>query len=210
MNALVSVGVLFERERRYYYTDPVLRYWVAYVQNGIEVSEFPREKDLLLLIEELDRKYQVAATELGKSREETIRALMRDFRGQNVAGSYFGRQEMVSLPAFIEIANYCSSDGKTEIDALASGTERWAVELKWKSKAVGMKELATFVERAGDLADRLWYVSRAGFNTEGRRYAVERGLLITDQQQLEGLICEVYAKNKQIYWNSGDSIRNSC
>lgn len=191
LGELVAVGILFERERLYYFSDPVLRYWVAYVQNGIEVSEFPQEKDLLLLIEELDRKYQVAATELGKSREETIRALMRAFRGQKVAGSFFGRQEMVTLPSFAEVVNYCSPDGRTEIDALGRGAERWAVEVKWKSKAVGMKELASFAQRAEDLADHLWYVSRAGFTTEGRRHAAERGLLITDQQQLELLIREV-------------------
>ena len=190
LNELVAVGVLYERERCYHYTDPVLRYWVAYVQNGIEVSEFPTGKDLLLLIDELDRKYQVASTELGKSREETIRALMRNFRGQKVAGSFFGMQESVNLPCFTDVANFRSPNGRMEIDALGSGTECWAVEVKWKKKAVGMKELASFADLAESLADRLWYVSRAGFTTEGRKYAAERGILISEQQQLEGLIRE--------------------
>jgi hypothetical protein len=65
------------------------------------------------------------------------------------------------------------------------------VEVKWKSKAVGMKELASFTERAKSLTDRLWYVSRAGFTTEGRNYAVGQGIYISDQQQLEGLIREM-------------------
>jgi hypothetical protein len=53
------------------------------------------------------------------------------------------------------------------------------VEVKWKNKAVGMKELASFTERVRNLIDRLWYISRAGFTTEGRKYAVERGIYIS-------------------------------
>jgi hypothetical protein len=191
LNELVAVGVIHERERRYHYTDPVLRYWVAYVQHGIEVSEFPGERDLLLLMEELDRKYQVAAAELGKSREETIRVLMRKFRGQEVTGSLFGMSGMVTLPQFTEVERFRSPDGRTEIDALGSGPQRWAVEVKWKTRAVGVKELTSFAERAGSLADRLWFVSRAGFTSDGRTYAREQGILISGQQQVERLIQEL-------------------
>jgi hypothetical protein len=116
---------------------------------------------------------------------------MRNFRGQKVAGSFFGMQESVTLPCFTDVANFRSPNGRMEIDALGNGTERWAVEVKWKKKAVGLKELASFADLAESLADRLWYVSRAGFTTEGRKYAAERGILISEQQQLEGLIREV-------------------
>jgi len=191
LHGLVAVGVLVERQRRYYFTDPVLRYWVAYVQHGIEVSELPREQDLHLLVEELDRKYQFAASELGRSREETLRALMRGFHGQVVSGSLFGMTGVVTLPSFTGVENFRSPDGRLEIDVLGSGPESWAVEMKWKSKAVGLKELTAFSERAGDLADRLWCISRTGFTSEARTFATERGILLSDRQQLERLTKEV-------------------
>jgi hypothetical protein len=65
---LERIGLLNERERRYHYTDAILRYWVAYVQHGIEAPEFPGERDLMAIVSELDRKYQQAGTKLGQSR----------------------------------------------------------------------------------------------------------------------------------------------
>ena len=58
LKELEDIGLLCDRDRRYYYNDPVLKYWVAYVQHGIEVSDFPKERDLVSIIDELDRKYQ--------------------------------------------------------------------------------------------------------------------------------------------------------
>ena len=69
LKELEHIGLLHERDRRYYYTDAILRYWVAYVQHGIEAPEFPGERDLAAIMAELDRKYQQAATEPGQSRE---------------------------------------------------------------------------------------------------------------------------------------------
>src|SRR3989338_1782532 len=58
LKELEDIGLLCDRDRRYYYNDPVLKYCVAYVQHGIEVSDFPKERDLVSIIDELDRKYQ--------------------------------------------------------------------------------------------------------------------------------------------------------
>lgn len=66
LKELQAIGLLFEKDRRYYYNDPVLRYWVAYVQHGVEVSGFPKEKDLVSIIDDLDKKYQRISEELGK------------------------------------------------------------------------------------------------------------------------------------------------
>jgi biotin operon repressor len=62
LKELERIGLLHERDRRYHYTDAILRYWVAYVQHGIEAPEFPGERDLTAIVSELDRKYQQAAT----------------------------------------------------------------------------------------------------------------------------------------------------
>ncbi len=72
LKELQDVGLLFEMERKYYYIDPILKYWVAYVQNGVTVSDFPKEKDLISIIEELDKKYQFVSEELGKAKGVSI------------------------------------------------------------------------------------------------------------------------------------------
>ena len=174
LKELQAIGLLMERDRRYFYNDPVLRYWVAYVQNGIEAPDFPKKKDLLSLIEELDRKYRLVSEELGREKEGMIRELMRLFAGQRVEGKLFGAVGSVALPRFKTIERFVSDDGRTEIDVLARNSMRWAVEVKWKSKAAGEKEVSAFFRKASAIADRCWYVSKAGFTLEAKAFASKK------------------------------------
>lgn len=188
LKELQDIGLLFEKGQRYYYLDPVLRYWVAYVQNGVEVSDFPKEKDLVSIIDELDRKYQLISEELGKAKEESIRALMDLFRGQEIEGVVFGIKGAIKLPKFKKIGQYISKDGKTEIDILATNRVKWAVEIKWKGKAAGIKEVEAFFKKAFSLADRYWYIAKAGFTEEAKRFASEKGLLLSSERDINILL----------------------
>ena len=184
---LERIGLLHERDRRYFYTDAVLRYWVAYVQHGIEAPEFPGERDLLAVMNELDRKYQQAAAALGQSREDQIRSLMRRFAGQQVDGSIFGCDDKVVLPCFREVKTYKSPDGRIEIDALGEGETPWAVEVKWKSKAIGKKELEMFRQKAASMSIERWYVAKSGFTAEARAYAEAEGIMLSGEGELQRL-----------------------
>jgi AAA+ ATPase superfamily predicted ATPase len=187
LKELERIGLLHERHRRYYYIDGVLRYWVAYVQFGVEAPEFPGERDMSAIMAELDRKYQQVATELGKSREEEIRELLRRFDRQRVAGHIFGLSDPVLLPCFSGVASYRSADGRVEVDDIGQGTEIWAMEVKWKGKAVGRKLLEKFRGNAAPLADKLWYVAKAGFTAEAREYATETGMLLSSSVDVDRL-----------------------
>ena len=187
LKELEHIGLLHERERRYYYTDAILRYWVAYVQHGIEAPEFPGERDLAAIMAELDRKYQQAATELGQSREELVRGLLRRFAGQRVAGEIFGIAGEMGLPGFSKVEPYRSPDGRVEIDAMAEGENPWAVEVKWKGKAVGRKELEAFMAKIAGMSVTPWYVSKAGFTAEAREYAGGAGIMLSSEAELRRL-----------------------
>jgi len=50
--------------KRYFYRDPVLRYWVAMTTHGIEVPPSTPLVDLPALLDHLDRLYQQTATQL--------------------------------------------------------------------------------------------------------------------------------------------------
>ena len=178
---------MFEKNRRYYYHDPVLRYWVAYVQNGVEVADFPREKDLLAIIEDLDRKYQLVSSELGKEKEGSIKDLMKRFAHQDIEGALFGIKGRITLPHFKKIEKYVSEDGETEIDILAENKIRWAVEIKWKTKAAGVKEITSFFKKASPLADRCWYISKAGFTEEAKVLATKKGILFSTEKEIHVL-----------------------
>ncbi len=66
---LLEVDLVIERQKRYYFRDPVLRYWVAMVTRGIEVTPATPPVNLVTLIEELDLLYQRVASELGLAKE---------------------------------------------------------------------------------------------------------------------------------------------
>ena len=187
LKELEHIGLLHERERRYYYTDAILRYWVAYVQHGIEAPEFPGERDLAAIMAELDRKYQQAATERGQSHEELVRGMMRRFAGQQVSGVLFGVSEDVSLPCFSKVEPYTSPDGRIEIDGIGVGETSWAVEVKWKGKAVGYKELELFVGKTVTMSVKHWYVSKAGFTAGAKEYATAVGILLSGEAELQRL-----------------------
>lgn len=188
LRELVNIGLLFEKNRKYYYHDPVLRYWVAYVQYGVEVQDFPKEEDLLAIIEELDKRYQSVAEELGREKEAAIRNIMKQFAGQVVEGRLFGIQTALKLPKFGKLDKFVSADGKTEIDILAENKQKWAVEIKWKTKAVGVKELALFLKKASSLAEKLWYISRSGFTEEAATLALQKRMLLSSEKDLEALV----------------------
>lgn len=188
LKELQDIGLLYERDRKYYYNDPVLKYWVAYVQHGVEVSDFPKEKDLVSIINELDRKYQLVSEELGKTKAESLKGIMELFSGKEIDGRVFGIEGRLKLPAFKKIERYISKDGKTEIDILATNKVKWAVEIKWKRKAAGFKEVDAFFRKAFSLVDRLWFISKSGFTEEARAFASEKGMLLSAERDLETLM----------------------
>jgi len=73
------------------------------------------------------------------------------------------------------------------VDALAEDDERWAVEIKWRGKATGEKELVALLEKAQALDARPWFVSRSGFAPAARVYASEHEILISTRTDLEKL-----------------------
>ncbi len=55
-------------------------------------------------------------------------------------GEVFHAQSEVTLPVF-RVKDDISPDGQIELDAIGEGHERWVVEVKWRNKRTGSKEL---------------------------------------------------------------------
>ncbi|MBI3362080.1 MAG: ATP-binding protein [Chloroflexi bacterium] len=186
---LREVDLISERERRYYFRDPVLRFWVANVVRGVEVSLTAESLDLTGLIARLDVQFQRASEELGVTQESRIREIMRRFAGQTVDGSLLGRSEPMVLPTFIKVDEYLSPDGQMQLDAVAETADahKWAVEVKWRNKRVGMKELERLYKYARALSAQAWLVSKAGFPEDALTYARRHRMSVSDAEAVEGL-----------------------
>ena len=97
------------------------------------------------------------------------------------------------LPVFERVKPYISPDGQIEIDALAEGSACWAVEVKWRGRLSGRKELeklAASVEwlNSEGQSPQAWFISRAGFTPDALEFAQKVGILVSDGQAVENLI----------------------
>lgn len=184
---LCEVDLVVEKDQAYYFRDPVLRFWVGNVIKGIEVSLTAEPMDLKGLIHRLDHQFQRVSEELGDAKESLVRELMRHFNGQSISGEVFHTHGEVTLPLFEDVEDEISLDGQIELDAIGEGQERWVVEVKWRNKRAGIKELEKLLRHAQERAARGWFVSRTGFSADAVQYAVENGIFITDKDGLESL-----------------------
>ena len=164
----------------HYFRDPVLRFWVGNVIKGIEVSLTAEPMGLKSLIHRLDQQFQRASEELGDAKESTVREMMCQFNGQTVSKEVFHTPDVVTLPVFKDVKDEISADGQIELDAIGEGQERWVVEVKWRNKRTGTKELEKLLTYAQERKARCWFVSRSGFTAEAIQLASEKGIFITD------------------------------
>jgi hypothetical protein len=93
------------------------------------------------------------------------------------------------MPSFNCVEPYRSPDGQVELDALAEAPDgtRWAVEVKWRLRRTGVKELARSCERATGLQARAWCVSQGGFTPEAVAFAGQHGILFSTAEDLATL-----------------------
>jgi len=191
---LREVDLLSLQEGRYYFRDPVLRYWVAHATQGVEVSTRAAGVDIADLIAKLDARFQAAAHELGISQEARVREILRRFAGQEVDGRLLGLlEEVIQLPQIVSVDSYRSPDGQVELDAVArtaaGGT--WVVEVKWGGRQAGRRELERLQAKAEAAQLQtdvtFWYVSRSGFSQEARNYAAKHGISLTDRAGFQTL-----------------------
>ena len=189
MNWLQEVDLLEQREdKKYVFRDPVLQVWVAYYYSGIELAGLPSQKVLSSLVVELMEKYERAANELGLAKESELRELIQRFSGQEVPGEFFGLEGSFRLPTFDRVGAYLSEDGKVEIDALAEGDSvRWVVEIKWRNKQAGVKEMQKLLQKAQLFNGEPWLISQGGFTQEAIDYARKNRVLFSNREQIEKL-----------------------
>lgn len=183
---LREVDLISEREHVYFFRDPVLRFWVANTIRGVEISLTAAPLDLAGLIARLDAQLQRVSEELGDAQESRIRELMRRFNNQLVDGAIFGVSSPVTLPRFEQVNEYLSPDGQVQLDAIAQTANgvKWIVEVKWRSKRAGKKEMGKLLAHAQAEAAQGWFISRAGFTEEALEYAKQQRLFCSDGQAI--------------------------
>jgi hypothetical protein len=193
MTWLVDVDLVEQRDdKSYSYRDPVLQVWVAYYYSGLQLTGLPSQKILSNLVAELMEKYERAANELGLAKESQVRELLQAFAGQEVDGNLLGMPGKVVLPALEHVAPYLSPDGQVQVDSVAASSdaedhERWAVEIKWRGRLTGKKEMEKHLANARNLMAKPWFISKSGFTPEAIEFARQNAVMFSSQADLEKL-----------------------
>ncbi len=186
---------LIEREGNdYYIADPVLALWIKYslLEGGPEYESFRHSAETWLI--QLRERVETLSTELGVAQESVVRELLEQLAGRAVEGRWFRQNGELTVPHFEQVSGYRSANGQIEADALAEDTrngQRWVVEVKWRNRAVGVKELEALQTKAEALCARGWCISRMGFTAQSLDWAAERDILLstaTDLQALQRLV----------------------
>ena len=184
---LIEVDLLMVKEQRYFFRDAVLRYWVAYTSRGIETDGFPRPEDLKGLVADLSERFCPHLDPTGARQRERDTGVVAQTGRPDCARHSPGPDRTDPCASFTRIEPYRSADGQTEIDALAENGERWAVEVKWRQKRVGHRELDQLLAAAMNLQARPWCISQAGFTPEALIFAAEKSILLSNGEDVAAL-----------------------
>lgn len=180
LNLLLDTDLIIKESLKYYFRDPILRFWLAKTILGVErvyKSDIQLIKNLIV---ELHEKYLRISTELGLAKESQVRELISNIQGKILPGKLFGQIGKVKIPKFNNIKNL--SGRKKEIDIWCENKEKWAVEIKWKNQIIDTETIKSFINKIE--ADKYWFISKSGFLKEAREFALSNKVLISDQRDL--------------------------
>ena len=76
-----------------------------------------------------------------------------------------------------------------QLDAIAQSTSgmKWIVEVKWRTKRVGKKEMGRLLAHAQAESAQGWFISRAGLTEDAAEFAQKEGLFYSDGQAIHSL-----------------------
>ena len=160
MKSLLKSDLIVRKDKKYFFRDPVLRFWLAKTSLG-KMPKISFDRRIIdNFITDLQERYLKKSSEYGKAKEFELYYFVNENRGNDICG--------VKLPKFKKIIkNYITPEGN-EIDLFAINDEPWAFELKWKNKKAGKKEIEKFITKIN--AARYVYISKEGFTDQAYQY----------------------------------------
>lgn len=152
LKKLLKLGVLFKKESRYYFVDPVFRDWIRFYELDIGYSE-ETQKNLERYISQLEEKYLQTSIKLGKAKEYEYKIkLEKKFN--------------------LKLETYKK---KVEFDLVGKKQGFWYIfEIKHRNKPVDYKDIDNFSKKIKSSKfknekTRLFFISKSGFTKEAEK-----------------------------------------
>lgn len=174
---LEEVDLIIKKEnKKYYFNDPLLKLWIAVNRMNIDISENAGYYDIKNLIDELDRKYNILSTEIGKTKEFELYYFVSENMGKSIKGE--------KIPEFKTIKkNYLTKEGQ-EIDLIAENHKIWVFEWKWKNKMTGEKEIENLIKKIK--ADKYIIISKSDFTDRAKEiYKKKKNIILWEYNDIK-------------------------
>jgi hypothetical protein len=145
---------------------------------------------------------------LGYLGEVYIAQVLWNSQNKTLPGEYFHSEKNIDVNwhfSFIRHRVRLGASADREVDVYAAaGSEVWLCESKWwRGRKSGVREVVSLLEK-GDLVRsdmgerlevlRLWFFAHDGFTSEAESLMVEKEVLWSDRNDLDGLLSHVGLK----------------
>jgi hypothetical protein len=165
LKSLLRTDLIFEHEKKYYFRDPLFRFWIAKTQLGKDIVLERDKMSAEYYISDLKEKYLRASTELGKAKESEAAYSLE---------KRFGMPLKRYLKGNIEFDLVGAKDGKTHI-----------FEIKWKTKPTGYSDINKFLEKVtnSEFAQEnpiLFILSKAGLTKQAEKLALKNKIQVIE------------------------------
>lgn len=161
MKSLLKTDLIFPKDKKYFYRDPLFRFWVAKTQLGKDIEIEKSEKCVEDYINELKERYLRTSTDLGIAKESEIREILKN-------KFHFKPEPYIK--------------GGIEFDAVGFDEGVCHIfEIKWRNKPVNYRDVKNFLDRIersefSAKEKKMFFVSKSGFTDNAKRFASKYGI----------------------------------
>lgn len=170
LERLCDIDMIVREDKLYYFRDPVFRYWIMNVYEGMEFDALPGKKVLEDIVRDLEEKFEKTSTELGIAKEYELKYMLE---------KHFN----MSLDKYL----------KDNIEFDLVGTKDDVVfifEIKWRLKETGYKEIEKFLAKTersefSSKLKKLIFISRRGFSEQATEFAQTKKVALVTEKDIQ-------------------------
>jgi predicted house-cleaning noncanonical NTP pyrophosphatase (MazG superfamily) len=169
LERLCDIDLIVKEDKLYYFRDPVLRYWIMNVYEGVEFDAMPGKKVLEDMVRDIIEKFEKTSTELGIAKEYELK---------------------YSLEKYLDMHLDKYLKDKIEFDFVGiKENVTYIFEIKWRMKETGYKDMEKFLVKVGisefaEKQKRLIFISKRGFTEQAIEYAKGENIVLIKERDI--------------------------
>jgi hypothetical protein len=194
---LLASDLIVEDRGRFFFRDPILRFWLAKTTLGMDVDyDYTVDLEVIRkLSQELEQKFLQASGQASLYFESHVREICRNFKGQILPGHLFGVCGELAVPTGPKVEKFEVYDesgevhghpASIEVDLYLRDNQCWVGEIKHENRIATIPDIklllrkSSFLEKSQDLkVDRLWFIALRGFKKDAREFASKNQIYLS-------------------------------